>query len=159
MPRDPFHRLERHAEIGTVLLRLFLAFVLIYGAQDNVFSRERMLEFRDLLAQNGFPWPLASAYLSAYAQFACGILILVGYMTRSAALVMVVNFLVALGMVHVGLPFNANIAPLAMLFGSLFLFFHGPGPFALDGRGAGEGRGATPAPTAMTDEESYTSVP
>lgn len=159
MPRDPFHRLERHAEIGTVLLRLFLAFVLIYGTQDNVFSRERMLEFRDFLAQNGFPWPLASAYLSAYAQFACGILILVGYMTRSAALVMVVNFLVALGMVHVGLPFNANIAPLAMLFGSLFLFFHGPGPFALDGRGAGEGRGATPAPTAMTDEESYTSVP
>lgn len=159
MPRDPFHRLERHAEIGTVLLRLFLAFVLIYGTQDNVFSRERMLEFRDFLAQNGFPWPLASAYLSAYAQFACGILILVGYMTRSAALVMVVNFLVALGMVHVGLPFNANIAPLAMLFGSLFLFFHGPGPFALDGREAGEGRGATPAPTAMTDEESYTSVP
>jgi len=159
LPRDPFHRLERHAEIGTVLLRLFLAFVLIYGTQDNVFSRERMLEFRDFLAQNGFPWPLASAYLSAYAQFACGILILVGYMTRSAALVMVVNFLVALGMVHVGLPFNANIAPLAMLFGSLFLFFHGPGPFALDGRGAGEGRGATPAPTAMTDEESYTSVP
>ena len=150
---------EPRAHVGTLLLRLFLAFVLIYGTQDNVFSQERMHEFRDFLAANGFPFPLASAHLSAYAQFLCGGLIALGLYTRLAALIMIINFVVALAMVHVGLPFNANIAPLAMLFGSLFLFFHGPGPFALDGRGAGEGRGATPAPTAMTDEESYTSVP
>lgn len=127
---------ERRSEFGVLFLRLFIAFVLIYGTMDNVFSWERMLEFRDFLAANGFPYPLLSAHLSAYAQFISGLLILVGLFTRHAALVMIINFLIALGMVHVGLPFNANIAPLAMLFGSLFLLFHGAGPYALDTRKA-----------------------
>lgn len=124
--------LNRHAEIGTLILRVFFAFVLIYGTQDNVFNRERMLEFRDFVAQNGFPYPLFSAYLSAYAQFLCGVLIGVGLLTRLASLVMIVNFAVALLMVHVGLPFASNISPLAMLFCAVFFLLHGPGPFALD---------------------------
>src|SRR5690606_32827656 len=37
---------ERHAALGAPILRLFIAFVLIYGTQDNVFSWERMIEFR-----------------------------------------------------------------------------------------------------------------
>ena len=124
--------LDPHREVGTLLMRLFLGFVLVYGTQDNVFHADRMLEFRDFLAQNGFPAPLAAARLSAYAQFVAGVLILLGLLTRLAALAMVVNFLVALAMVHVGLPFSANIAPLAMLFGALFLLFHGAGPLGLD---------------------------
>ena len=125
---------DRRRELGTLALRLFLGFTLIYGTQDNVLHAERLLEFRDFLAANGFPSPLASAYLSAYAQFVCGILILVGLLTRWAALVMVVNFIVALGMVHVGLPFGQNISPLAMLFCSLFFLFHGAGRYGVDAR-------------------------
>lgn len=133
---------ERHAALGAPILRLFIAFVLIYGTQDNVFSWERMIEFRDFLARNGFPYPLLSAHVSAYAQFVCGILLALGLFTRVAALVMCVNFLVALGMVHVGLPFEANIAPLAMFFGSVFFLLHGAGSYSLDAwaaarRGAG----------------------
>lgn len=126
--------LDRHRELGPLLLRFFVAFVLIYGTADNVFSAERMLEFRDFLAQNGFPWPLASARLSAYAQFICGWLMLVGLCTRWAAAIMAINFLIALVMVHVGLPFSANIAPLAMLVGSLFLLLYGAGPLSVDAR-------------------------
>ena len=126
--------LDRQAETGTVLLRLFFAFVLIYGTQDNVFSRERMLEFRDFVAANGFPYPLFSAYLSAYAQFICGILIGIGLLTRLASIVMIINFIAALLMVHVQLPFAANISPLAMLFCAVFFLLHGPGPFAVDNR-------------------------
>ena len=121
-----------YRELGPLLLRLFLGFVLIYGTYDNVFDQARMLEFRDFLAENGFPYPLAAAHLSAYAQFIGGGLILIGLMTRWAALVMVINFLVALGMVHWGLPFSANIAPLAMLFGALFFLFYGAGPYGID---------------------------
>jgi putative oxidoreductase len=123
---------KRHRELGGLFLRLFLGFVLVYGTQDNVFHHERMLEFRDFLTGNGFPYPLFSAYLSAYAQFLAGLLILVGLATRYAALVMIVNFVVALMMVHVGLAFSANIAPLSMLFGSIFLLFNGAGPYSLD---------------------------
>ena len=126
--------LDRFREVGPLLLRLFLGFTLVFGTQDNVLHRERMLEFRDFLAGSGFPYPLASAYLSAYAQFLCGILILAGLLTRWASLVMVVNFLVALGMVHVGLPFGENISPLAMLFCSACFLFYGPGRYGVDAR-------------------------
>jgi putative oxidoreductase len=126
--------LDRWRELGPLLLRLFLGLTLVYGTQDNVLHVEHMLEFRDFLAANGFPLPLASAYLSAYAQFVCGSLLLAGLLTRWAALLMVVNFAIALAMVHVGLPFGSNISPLAMLFGSLFFLLYGPGPLAADAR-------------------------
>lgn len=129
---SPTAWLERHSALGVPLFRLFLGATLVYGTQDNVFSSARMLEFRDFLAQNGFPFPPFSAWLSAYAQFLCGLLIILGLATRPAAAVMVVNFVVALVMVHRNLPFSANIAPLAMLFGALLLVFHGAGAYSAD---------------------------
>ncbi|WP_310396624.1 DoxX family protein [Hymenobacter sp.] len=118
-------------ETATLLLRLFLGAVLIYGTQDNVFHHGRMVEFRDFLAQHHFPYPMLSAHLSAWAQFGCGWLLVAGVATRAAALVVVGNFLVALVMVHQGLPFNQNIAPLAMLIGGVYFLLHGPGRYSL----------------------------
>lgn len=125
---------DRYGSVGALLLRLFIAFVLIYGTQDNVFSHARMAEFRGFLAQQGFPAAQGCAYLSVYAQFIAGFLIAAGLATRPAAMAMAVNFLVALLMVHTRLPFSANVAPLAMLAGSLFLLFHGAGPWSVDAR-------------------------
>ena len=119
-------------DLAPLLLRLFVGFVLVYGTQDNVFSNAKMLEFRDFLAGNGFPVPLASAYLSAYAQFVTGILLLFGFLTRAAAAILVVNFVVALLMVHLELPFAANIAPLAMLVGGVFFVLYGAPNYSLD---------------------------
>jgi putative oxidoreductase len=119
-------------DLAALVLRLFVAFVLVYGTQDNVFHRERMLEFRDFLSQHGFPYPLASAYLSAYAQFATGVLLALGLLTRPAALVVVANFVVALFMVHLRLPFSANIAPLAMLVGGIYFALAGAPRWSLD---------------------------
>ena len=125
---------DRYRDIAPLILRLFVGFVLVYGTQDNIFDGAKMHEFRDFLAQNGFPYPLASAYLSAYAQFATGILLILGLFTRLAAVVVTVNFIVALAMVHVGLPFNANIAPLAMLVGGVFFVLYGAPRYSLDAK-------------------------
>ena len=119
-------------EIAPLLLRLFLAFVLIYGTLDNVVSHERMIEFRDFLAKNGFPMPMFSAHLSAYGQFIAGILLALGLFTRLTSIVVIINFIAALAMVHVGLPFNANIAPLAMLAGGIFFLLYGAPRYSLD---------------------------
>jgi putative oxidoreductase len=127
---------ERHAELGTVILRLFLGGVLVYGTADNVFSSAHMHEFERFLAERGVPFPLAAAYLSAYAQFLCGLLVLAGAATRVAGAIVVLNFIAALLIAHRGAPFQANIAPLAMLSGGLFLLFHGPGPLSVDARRA-----------------------
>jgi putative oxidoreductase len=115
-----------------IVLRLFFGFVLIYGTQDNVFSSARMLEFRDFLQKNGFPYPLECAYLSAYAQFITGALLLMGLLTRLASVVVIINFIVALLMVHRHLPFSANIAPLAMLVTAVFFFLYGAPRYSVD---------------------------
>lgn len=122
----------KHREIGPFLLRIFFAFILIYGVEDNVLSYERMIEFRDFLQQNGFPWPLASAYLSVYAQFICGIFILAGLFTRIASTIIAINFIIALLMVHVGLPFSVNIAPMSMLALAVFFVFYGAPHYSVD---------------------------
>lgn len=126
--------LDGHREFAVVLFRLFVAFVLIYGTQDNVFSSARMAEFREFLAANGFPWASGAAYVSAYAQFVAGILLLVGLYTRPVAFVVVINFIVALVMVHRTLPFNANIAPLAMFVGGIFFVIYGAPRYSVDAR-------------------------
>src|SRR5688572_31254064 len=96
------NRLDRFKEYGPIFIRLIIGFHLIYGTQDNVFSYARMEEFASFLSARGVPLPLFSAFLSAYAQFISGILFMVGAATRLAAGVMIVNFIAALVIAHLG---------------------------------------------------------
>lgn len=126
------HFLDNNREYGAFLLRILIGWRLIDGTQDNIFSWERMLEFRDFLHQFGFPFPLLAANVSVYAQFICGILYILGLFVRPAAIVMVVNFLVALVMVHLGTTFQQSFEALVMLVTSVFFLFNGAGRLALD---------------------------
>ena len=135
MPQLPgFKFFEERREYGPFFVRLVVGFVLVYGTQDNVLSRERMAEFRDFLAARSVPYPLFAAHLSAYAQFICGLLYAVGLLVRPAAAVMVVNFVAALLVAHLDAPLDAARLALCMLFSSLFLLFHGPGSLSVDER-------------------------
>lgn len=125
---------ERLRAFGPLVLRVVLGAHLIHGTQDNVFSWARMLEFRDFLAAQGFPVPLLSAIVSVAAQFLAGACYLLGWQVRFAALVMLVNFTVALAGVHLGHPYAAWFPAWVMWAGSLALFFTGAGACALDRR-------------------------
>jgi putative oxidoreductase len=127
-----FDFLEKYKEYGPIPLRILIGAELIRGTQDNVFSHERMVEFMKFLEQSGFPFPAFGAYLSAYAQFLCGILFILGLGTRAAGAVMVINFLFALGIAHVGAPYQANYPAFIMLAAALFFFVHGAGKPSLD---------------------------
>jgi putative oxidoreductase len=118
-------------DLGLLVLRLFAGFRLIYGVQDNVFSWDHMLAFRDFLQAHHFPWPLGAAMVSVYAQLLAGIGLVLGWQTRYAAGLMTFNFLVALVMVHRGQSVEAMTPALAMLFISISLLFQGPGRYAL----------------------------
>ena len=120
------------ADFAPLALRLFTGTFLVYMSQDNVFSAERMAEFTGFLTQFGFPAPQVMAPLSVYAQFVAGIALLAGFMTRIAAAVMIVNFLVALAMVHPSLPFREALDPTAMLASSIALLLLGGGRWSLD---------------------------
>ena len=117
---------------GAIFIRLIIGFHLIYGVQDNVLHWDRMLEFENFLDANGFPLPLTSAIVSVYAQLFCGILFIAGAFVRVASVIMIINFCVAIAMVHMNDPYPHVFPALTMLSGSLFLLFHGAGKLAID---------------------------
>lgn len=125
---------EEYREYGVIFIRLIVGFHLIYGTQDNVFSFARMEEFAGFLSARGVPFPLFSAFLSAYAQFVCGILFIVGLATRYAAAVMIINFIAALVIAHIGDPYPNMFPALMMLAAACFFLVHGPGKLSLDSR-------------------------
>ncbi len=124
--------LDKRREYGYIFLRLIIGWRLIDGTQDNVFSYARMLEFRDFLEQHNVVFPLLAAYVSVYAQFICGILIMLGAYIRISALIMVINFIAAILIAHIGLTFEQSFDALMMLFGNAFFFIAGAGKISVD---------------------------
>jgi putative oxidoreductase len=123
--------LDNHKDIGILLLRLFIGIRLVYGVADNVLSWHHMLLFRDFLEAAGFPLPLLSAVVSVYAQLAGGLMIITGFYIRLGAVAMIINFIVALLMVHRQDSFEAMTPALAMLFTNVLFLFYGAGKFSL----------------------------
>lgn len=120
--------------VGLLLIRIVFGFRLIYGTADNIFSWERMLEFEGFLASNGFPFPIVSAVVSVYAQFVAGTCWAFGFYTRAAALLMIVNFLVAIVGFHLANEDSyLNTAPaIHLLCVAILLLLAGPGKFAIN---------------------------
>lgn len=134
----PYNRkimnLKNLKPFADLFIRLPIGFHLIYGTQDNIFSWERMLEFRDFLTNLNIPAPLVAAHLSVYAQFICGILFILGWKTRWAAAIMIFNFIIALALVHLHDPYPNKFPAIMMLCGSIFLLLHGAGKFSIEGK-------------------------
>jgi putative oxidoreductase len=126
--------LERHQALAPLFIRAIVGWHLMYGTADNIVSWERMLEFRDFLEHHGFPFPLLSAHLSVYAQFVCGLCFVLGLFVRPAGAVMIFNFVVALGMVHIGMPYPQNFPALMMLCAACYFLLAGAGRYSLDAR-------------------------
>ncbi|MFO7278316.1 MAG: DoxX family protein [Pseudomonadota bacterium] len=124
--------LRRHADLSLLLLRVLTGSFLVYGTQDNVFSAERMEEFVAFLDHHGFIWPELMAPLSVYAQFVCGGLLVLGLLTRWAALVMVFNFIVAVVMVHWSQDFRGWWPAIVLVFICLDFACRGGGRYSLD---------------------------
>lgn len=116
---------ESRKDLTAFLLRVLLGARLVWGTQDNIFSGERMEEFAGFLAANGFPWPMPGALLSAWVQFVCGLLLILGAFTRWASALIVLNFIAALLIAHRSDTFEGMFPALVMLFGGLFFLAHG----------------------------------
>lgn len=125
------NKLKQYADLP---IRLTVGFHLIYGTQDNIFSWERMLEFRDFLEAFDAPMPLISAVVSVYAQFICGILFILGWKVRYAGAVMVFNFMVAILLVHLNDPYPNIYPAISMLAGAVYMMLNGSGFVSIDER-------------------------
>lgn len=124
--------LKQYGEFSLLALRVLTGAFLIYGTQDNILSDARMQEFVRFVAKHGFVWPELMAPLSVYAQFICGVLLVIGLLTRWAGLVMTFNFIVAVVMVHWSQDFRGWWPAIVLVFISLHFALHGAGRYSVD---------------------------
>ena len=130
--------LDKLQPLGLVAMRIALGAVMIAHGYPKVTGIHGVEKF---FSSIGLPW--WSAYLSAGAEFFGGILIIIGLLTRPAALALLIDMIVAIAKVHWrnGLTGQGNYQlPMALAALSVALIFYGAGPIALDAV-VGWGRG------------------
>ncbi len=124
--------LARFADLGLLLLRWVTGAFLVYQSHDNILSAERMTEFEKFLTQFNFPLPELMAPLCVWAQFLCGIALILGLLTRWAGLVIAFVMAVAVWMVHWPQDFVGWWPALILVFLGLLFATQGAGRYALD---------------------------
>ncbi len=126
--------LNRFSDLGALALRVLTGAFLIWGVWDNVVSAERMADFVDFLKANGFAAPHLMAPLSVYAQLVCGVLFVLGFLTRWAGLATMVNFIVGVVMVHWTEDFRGWWPAIVLVAIGFHLAVAGAGKWSLDRR-------------------------
>jgi putative oxidoreductase len=90
----------------------------------------------------GIPAPGVMAPFVGVVEIGCGLLVIVGLLTRLAALPLVIDMLVAIATTKIPILLTSGFWAMAheartdyaMLLGSIFLLLVGPGDLSLDGR-------------------------
>lgn len=124
--------LARFEDVALLILRVLVGVFLIWGVWDNIASAARMQEFVAFLANRGCPLPTLAAPLSVYTQFIAGALLLIGFLTRWAGLVLAFNFLVAVILTWSSSDFRMLFTPLVLIAVSLLVAARGAGRLGLD---------------------------
>jgi uncharacterized membrane protein YphA (DoxX/SURF4 family) len=139
---NPFFRklLATKAPAAVVLIRLLVGAVFLSeGVQKFLFPQELGV---GRFTKIGLPAPEVLAPFVGVCETVGGALLLLGLLTRPAALVLVIDVLVAIGTTKVAILLKSGFWAMAheartdwsMLLGCLFLLLVGAGPWSLDAR-------------------------
>jgi putative oxidoreductase len=115
---------------GALLLRLVLGAAMIFHGYDKVILHGGLNHHVHYVASLGLPYWLG--YVSAFTEFAGGILLVIGLLTRFAAFLVSINILVALIMVTRHHGYAGSEYSLALFVIAAMLLFYGAGALALD---------------------------
>ena len=137
-----FSWLNRFQGLGALVMRLVLGVIMVRYGYTKIIPSGALYTFSHTVAHMRLPVWLG--YVAAFTEFFGGMLLIVGLLTRVAALMTAVDMAVAIVKVHLhgGLmgP-NSFALPLALFAISLMLVFTGCGWMGLDDF---VGRGNTP---------------
>ncbi len=126
-------------DFGLLLIRAVVGVVFMYhGAQKvlGAFGGKGMEAFTQGVAGMGLPYPELAAQAAAWAEFGGGALLLVGLLTRVAAVPLAITMAVACIKVHnsaFGLQHSGMEYALTLGVVSLGLLFTGAGRYSIDG--------------------------
>nr|WP_246328785.1 DoxX family protein [Brevundimonas lenta] len=130
--------LARGQDAALGLFRLYLGGFLVWGVWDNITSAARMAEFEAFLRALDCPWPALAAPASVWAQLLIGALLIPGFLTRWAGLLLTINFTVAVWLLgRLEAPAEAvareQFGPMMCVLAGFLLATHGAGKLSLDG--------------------------
>lgn len=123
---------ESCLSFGLLWLRVLAGLGMVYHGYGKVFGGDIHGLIKGVEAM-GFPYPMFFAWAAALAEFAGGILLVIGLGTRTAAFLIFVTMTVAAFVTHGSDPFDVKELALAYWAMSGALMFTGPGRISLDG--------------------------
>jgi putative oxidoreductase len=130
-PEDSLRYLDRLQPFALLVMRLALGVIFFVHGYHKVFGGlHHHVQF-----VNSLGLPAWSGYLSAFAEFLGGILVLIGLFTRAAAFALCIDMCVAIAKVHFhnGLTGNGGYEfPLALAVLAFALVCFDGGPIAFD---------------------------
>jgi putative oxidoreductase len=115
---------------GALLLRLALGLSMGEHGYQKVVPHGALNHYSHYMVTLGLPY--WSGYVSAFTEFAGGILLVLGLLTRLTAALVAINLLVALLLVGIHQGFGTYSYILALAVIAIMLLFYGAGRLALD---------------------------
>ena len=121
----------RDRDIGALILRVFagLALALAHGIGKMPPSEG----FVGVVAEIGFPSPVAFAWAAGIIELAGGLLLAIGLLTRPAAILIAITMLVAAVLGESGNPFVERERALLFAVIAIYFVLAGPGRYSVDG--------------------------
>jgi putative oxidoreductase len=136
-----FNWLNRFQSLGALVMRLVLGIIMVRHGYDKIVPSGALYNFSHMVTRLHLPVWLG--YVAAFTEFFGGMLLIIGLLTRFAALMTAIEMAVAILKIHLhgGLMGPNSFAfPLALFSIALMLSFTGCGLLGLDdfvGRGGG----------------------
>lgn len=119
-------------DYAVLFLRVVIGIRLLVASWAAAFSWQGMLEVKDFFESVHLPIPLVSAIVAVYAELLGGVLFMVGFKIRFAALLMVINFVVAIAFVDIRNVYTKAFPAWVILTASFFFLCYGAGKISLD---------------------------
>jgi len=124
--------LDSMQPFGALVLRLALGLSMVVHGYQKVIPNGALQHFAHTVAGLGLPYWLG--YVSAFAEFLGGALLILGLLTRLSSFLIAVNMLVAFFTVGIHQGFGIYNYILALAAIAIMLLFYGGGALALDNK-------------------------
>lgn len=123
---------SRLVDSGLLWLRVLMGLGMAWHGYGKVFGGP-MAGMVEGVAKMGFPMPEFFAWAAALSELLGGVFLVLGFMTRPAALFVAITMVVAAFVAHGPDPFKVKELALAYLVMAIALLLTGPGRLSIDG--------------------------